>query len=52
MGGSVARSNGDTGQRNTASLLPGCQLPIDQRRLTGGDYMAPVEPSVDRTTPS
>ncbi len=38
MGRSVARSRGDTGQRNTARLLPGCQLPIDQRRLTDGDY--------------
>jgi hypothetical protein len=49
MGGAVAGSRGDTSLRNTASLWPGCQLPIDQRRLTDGDYMAPVEPSVDRT---
>jgi len=46
------RSRGDSGQRNTASLLPKCQLPIDQRRLTSGDYVAPIEPSVVRTTPS
>ena len=48
----MARSHGDTDQRNGARLSPGCRLAIDQRRLTNGDYnllaMACDEPEANR----
>ena len=34
----MARRSRQESRRNAGSLFPGCPLPFDQRRLTGGDY--------------
>jgi hypothetical protein len=34
----VAQRSRQESRRNAASRFPGCPLPIDQRRLTDGDY--------------
>ena len=51
---SAAGLGGNTDRRNAVRFFLVCPIPIDQRRLTDGDYdlraMAAVEPTAIRTS--